>query len=48
MRILGTTPRATDPAHHNKIIDQIVANLTVLEESELFDGIALYNRAQDL
>lgn len=47
MRILGTTPRATDPAHHNKIIDQIVANLTVLEESELFDGIALYNRAQE-
>ena len=48
MRILGTTPRATDPAHHNKIIDQIVDNLAVLEESELFDGVFLYNRAQEL
>lgn len=47
MRILGTTPRATDPAHHNKIIDQIVTNLAVLEESGLFNGIALYNRAQE-
>lgn len=27
MRVAGTTPRATDPAHHNKIIDQIVSNL---------------------
>ena len=25
MRVAGTTPRATDPAHHNKIIDQIVS-----------------------
>lgn len=48
MRILGTTPRATDPAHHNKIIDQIVDNLAVLEESGLFDGVFLYNRAQEL
>ena len=47
MRIAGTTPRATDPAHHNKIIDQIVDNLAVLEESELFDGVFLYNRAQE-
>lgn len=47
MRIMGTTPRATDPAHHNKIIDQIASNLAVLEESGAFAGIALYNRAQE-
>lgn len=47
MRIMGTTPRATDPAHHNKIIDQIASNLTVLEESGAFESIALYNRAQE-
>lgn len=44
MRISGTTPRATDPAHHRKIVDQIVSNLAVLEESGMFDGIYLYNR----
>ncbi len=44
MRIAGTTPRATDPAHHRKIVDQIVSNLAVLEESGMFDGIYLYNR----
>ncbi len=47
MRIMGTTPRATDPAHHNKIIDQIASNLAVLEESGAFESIALYNRAQE-
>lgn len=47
MRIMGTTPRATDPAHHNKIIDQIVSNLVVLEQSGAFESISLYNRAQE-
>lgn len=46
MRISGTTPRATDPAHHRKIVDQIVSNLAVLEESGMFDGIYLYNRGR--
>ncbi|WP_462419303.1 zeta toxin family protein [Adlercreutzia equolifaciens] len=46
MRVAGTTPRATDPTHHNKIIDQIVSNLGVLEASGMFDEIALYNRSQ--
>lgn len=44
MRIAGTTPRATDPAHHKKIVDDIVSNLSVLEGSGLFDGIYLYTR----
>ena len=30
MRMAGTTPRATDPAHHNKIVADIVQNLGVL------------------
>lgn len=46
MRLAGTTPRATDPAYHNKIIDQIVSNLSVLEESGLFESISLYDRSQ--
>ena len=46
MRIVGTVPRATDPAHHNKIIRDIADNLAVLDESGLFDGIFLYNRAR--
>ena len=46
MRVAGATPRATDPAHHNKIIDQIVSNLGVLEASGMFDEIALYDRSQ--
>ena len=46
IRVAGTTPRATDPAHHNKIIDQIVSNLGVLEASGMFDEIALYDRSQ--
>lgn len=44
MRIAGTTPRATDPAHHNKIVEDIVGNLGVLEESGLFDSIRLFTR----
>ena len=44
MRIAGTIPRATDPAHHNKIIQDIVSNLDVLEKSEMFDDIRLFSR----
>lgn len=47
MRIAGTTPRATDPAHHRKIVDQIVCNLAVLEDSGMFDQIYLYNRSRE-
>lgn len=46
MRIAGTDPRATDPAHHNKIVHDIVGNLAVLERSGLFDEVFLYNRAR--
>lgn len=48
MRLAGTTPRATDPAHHNKIIADIVENLGVLERSGLFDEIRLYSREKEL
>lgn len=44
MRLAGTTPRATDPEHHNKIINDIVSNLSELEQSELFDEVMLYDR----
>ena len=44
MRIAGTTPRATDPAHHKKIVDEIVDNLAALEDSGLFSEIYLYTR----
>lgn len=44
MRLAGTTPRAVDPAHHRVIVENIVDNLTVLEESGAFDGIELYSR----
>lgn len=47
MRIAGTTPRATDPAHHNKIINDIVDNLSTLEESGQFTRVYLYNRAAE-
>ena len=47
MRLAGTTPRATDPAHHRKIVDQIVRNLAVLEDSGMFDQIHLYNRSRE-
>lgn len=47
MRLAGTTPRATDPAHHRKIVDQIVRNLAVLEDSGMFDQIYLYNRSRE-
>lgn len=45
MCIAGTTPRATGADYHNKIVHEIVGNLTVLEQSDLFDGIHLYDRA---
>lgn len=44
MRLQGTVPRATDPAHHLKIVEQIVGNLAVLEASGLFDGVGLFDR----
>ena len=47
MRLAGTTPRATDPAHHRKIVDQIMRNLAVLEDSGMFDQIHLYNRSRE-
>lgn len=45
MRIAGTIPRATDSQHHNKIIQEIVANLAVLEQSGLFDEVRLFSQA---
>lgn len=48
MRQLGTTPRATDPAHHNKIVQDIVGNIGALEESGLFDEVRIYTRWRDL
>ena len=45
MRIAGTTPRAVDPKHHKKIVDDIVSNLATLELSGAFSNVALYNRA---
>lgn len=46
MRIAGTIPRATDPAHHQKIIQEIVGNLQRLESSGVFDSIRLFSRAK--
>lgn len=48
MHIAGTVPRATDPEHHNLIIRQIVSNMRVLEQSDLFEGIYLVNRAKEV
>lgn len=45
MRLAGTTPRATDPAHHDKIIHDIANNLRTLCDSGLFDSILIYDRA---
>lgn len=47
MRIAGTTPRATDPTHHAKIVHDIADNLATLEESGLFGKIYLYTRAEE-
>lgn len=46
MRIAGTVPRAVDPRHHLLIVESIVSNLKVLEESGLFDTVSLYDRAE--
>lgn len=46
MRITGTTPRATDPKHHDKIVHDIVENLGTLEQSDLFDEVLIYDRAE--
>lgn len=46
MRIAGTEPRAVDPNHHLLIVESIVSNLKVLEESGLFDTVSLYDRAE--
>ena len=45
MRLAGTTPRATDPTHHDKIVHEIADNLASLEDSGLFDEVLVYNRA---
>lgn len=45
MRVAGTTPRATGPAHHAKIVQDIVDNLGELEQSGQFSDIRLYSRA---
>ncbi len=44
MRLAGTTPRATDPSHHDKIVHEIADNLSVLEESGAFDSVRLFSR----
>lgn len=48
MRLAGKTPRATDPVYRNKIVQEIVGNLSVLEESGLFDEVRLYSRSRGL
>lgn len=47
MRLAGTTPRATDPAHHDKIVHDLVENMAALEQSGAFDGIRVFNRAAE-
>lgn len=46
MRIAGTEPRAVDPAHHLLIVESIVDNLKVLEDSGMFGNISLYSRSE--
>ena len=48
MRVAGEVPRAVDPAHHNKIVSDIVDNLATLEASGLFDEVRLYARSEAL
>ncbi len=48
MRLAGTEPRAVDPAHHLTIVEGIVDNLRVLEESGQFDSVSLYARNEQL
>lgn len=47
MRLAGTTPRATDPAHHDKIVHEIAGNMATLEESGAFSSIRIFNRAAE-
>lgn len=47
MRIAGTTPRATDPAHHAKIVHDIVDNLETLENSGVFSEVRLFTRSEE-
>ena len=47
MRAAGTTPRAVDPAHHQRIVRDICDNLATLEASGLFSQVSLYNRAAE-
>lgn len=47
MRRTGSAPRPVDPAHHRRIVDDIVGNLSVLEDSGLFADIRLYTRSKD-
>lgn len=46
MRLAGMEPRAVNPAHHRNIVEGIVSNLKTLEESGLFDAVALYDRSE--
>ncbi len=46
MCLAGMEPRAVDPAHHRNIVEGIVSNLKTLEESGLFDAVALYDRSE--
>ncbi|MBQ9953823.1 MAG: zeta toxin family protein [Eggerthellaceae bacterium] len=48
MRQAGTVPRAVDPVFHSKIVQDIVGNLEVLEESGQFDEIRLYTRSREM
>ena len=48
MRIAGTIPHATDPAHHRLIVDAIADNLATLEASGQFEHIELYTRARKM
>ena len=45
MRIAGTAPRPVDSKYHAKIVEDIVENLSELEQSDLFGSVSLYNRA---
>lgn len=46
MRLVGTEPRAVDPAHHLIIVESIVDNLATLEASGVFESISLYSRSE--
>ena len=47
MRIAGTIPRAVDPKHHDRIVRDIVSNLSALEQSGLFDEVRLFSRTRE-